>query len=403
LGEVYTRPELARYLISACAWDGSQRILDPACGSGTFLVEAFDAVLQRAEDAGVTFDDDDAIASLTHLYGLDINEFSATLAKIQILWHVLSVVKGDPAASMAGAIRALRIEGGHDSLDPWGLPMTTEAGLLTGEEGRANAERRAARDKGSRSLKVSDRRFRDISSDREAYDIVIGNPPYVRVQRFGMSASNEAAYAEVKRKQTDLSVYFVYRALRWWLKPGGRMAFFLPLAITETAYAERIRNVIDEFKIVEIVDLELVGNAAFHGANVVTIALVVEKAPPAPEDEVTIVTVTAECLDPVTNTIDMSEAQRSSIKRADIMLSRYLGSVEASSPEPANTPVEDEDGAGGSALGEPEPEGPNLHEPASVLTPDEDVDEDDEDGGGAAANVWLTKVAADVVPILTKL
>jgi hypothetical protein len=39
LGEVYTRPELCRYMLGRCDAKAADTVLDPACGSGTFLVE----------------------------------------------------------------------------------------------------------------------------------------------------------------------------------------------------------------------------------------------------------------------------------------------------------------------------------------------------------------------------
>ncbi len=79
LGEVYTRPELAAYMLSSCGYDGTQHVLDPACGSGTFLVEAFEAARQRKVGAGFAFTPEDAIETLERLHGLDLNSFSATL------------------------------------------------------------------------------------------------------------------------------------------------------------------------------------------------------------------------------------------------------------------------------------------------------------------------------------
>ncbi|HEX2559133.1 HsdM family class I SAM-dependent methyltransferase, partial [Phenylobacterium sp.] len=323
LGEVYTRPELARYVLEACGWDGTQRIIDPACGSGTFLVEALDAVRQRNEELGLSFDGDHALNLLSQLHGLDINEFSATLAKIQLLWHILAVVTERPEDTIAAAIQALRIEGGNDSLDPWGLAMADDAPLL-GQDGRVNVERAAALGAKARKLKASDRRFRDISSSREAFDIVVGNPPYVRAHRYAASEELKQAYREVLSKQTDLSALFVYRALRWWVKPGGRMAFFLPLSLTEAAYADKLRRVVEEYTILEIIDLELLGNAAFHGANIVTMVLIVEKKEPTPQDKIKITTFGSACLDPATNVIDPKRATSIVLLRHEAMLRRYL-------------------------------------------------------------------------------
>ena len=135
LGEVYTRPELAAYMLNACGYDGSQKMLDPACGSGTFLVEAFEATRKRKDDAGVEFDDDDIVETLSKLHGMDVNAFSATLAQIQLLWHVLSIGSQDRVSLMRRAISALSVEGGHSSLETWGASMSNDD-LFAGVAGR---------------------------------------------------------------------------------------------------------------------------------------------------------------------------------------------------------------------------------------------------------------------------
>jgi hypothetical protein len=341
LGEVYTRPELARYMLDACQWDKGKTILDPACGTGTFLVEAFDMTLRAAEESGLGFDMDDAVDLLQQLHGLDINEFSATLAKIQLLWHVLAGAEGAEGDRIKQAIRILKIEGGHSSLDTWGIPMEASGSGQVGFDYTYKARRKA--------LKASDRSFRDISTLNDHFDIVIGNPPYVRVHRVKMSTETAEAFADVTRKQTDLSAYFVYRALKWWLKPGGKMAFFLPLAVTEAAYGEKLRKLFDEYRIIEIVDLELLGNVAFHGANIVTIILIVEKALAAPDDQVKITTVDEACYDPITGLVDMAKATSVNLCRSDISLGSYLPENEMVVAE-GEASEEEEDDASANAL-----------------------------------------------------
>ncbi len=78
----YTRPELAVYILNACGYDGSQKMLDPACGSGTFLVEAFEATRKRKDDAGVEFDDDDIVETLSKLRGMDVNWFHSAIMPV---------------------------------------------------------------------------------------------------------------------------------------------------------------------------------------------------------------------------------------------------------------------------------------------------------------------------------
>lgn len=391
LGEVYTRPELAEYMLQACGYDGTQTVLDPACGSGTFLVEAFEAARRRKEAAGVDFGSDDVVETLKLLHGMDVNAFSATLAQIQLLWHVLSTSHADQVGLMRQAIKALAVEGGRSSLETWGASMAVED-LFDGEAGRESEETRAANVAHQRRLRNADRRFRDMSSRRAGFQIVTGNPPFVRVHRLRITEAQKIEYQDVRRKQTDLAVLFTYRAMKWWLAPGGRLGFYLPLAISESAYGEPLREIMAQHTIIEIIDLEEIGNVAFHGANIVTMGLVVEKSPSPDDHHVKITRVTASCLDGETGRIDMSRATSDLVPAAAIALARYLPTTASTTVGGMVTRVHagatdhaEDGGASAGATAE-------IDEPAETGADDEEAHTSD--------TAWLTKVRAADVPIL---
>ena len=50
-GQYFTPPSVVRIAVAAIAPDETDRIVDPACGSGSFLAEAFNAVSNRLESA----------------------------------------------------------------------------------------------------------------------------------------------------------------------------------------------------------------------------------------------------------------------------------------------------------------------------------------------------------------
>lgn len=366
LGEIYTRPELARYMLEVCEWNETQNLLDPTCGTGTFPVEAFDMARRKAEAAGIGFDIQDALALLPKLHGLDINEFSATLAKIQLLWHVISCISAGQEHLIKDAIRNLRVEGGISSLDTWGIPMAAgENGSLVDRSSK-------------RGRRVHEKKFELISTAHEGYDLIIGNPPFVRVHRIRMSKEDKRQYKEVVQKQIDLSALFVYRTLKWWLKDGGKMALFLPLPITEAAYGENLRNLILQYKILEIVDLELLGNIAFHGTNIVTVILILQKVPATDNDQVKITTTVETCLNSETGLIDMSKATISTIKRKDLILNSYIPSI--------FPPID------------------HMEDVADAEQEDEHVEEElNGDIEIAPANALLTKVLQNDVPLLKKM
>ena len=81
LGEYYTPPEVAELIVRYCIRSPNDKLLDPACGSGGFLVKAYDWIHQLSQDTG---------ANLTHnqildrICGIDINRFPAHLTAINL-------------------------------------------------------------------------------------------------------------------------------------------------------------------------------------------------------------------------------------------------------------------------------------------------------------------------------
>src|SRR5215218_1640146 len=61
-----------------------QRVLDPACGSGTFLFWAVRRYLEQAEAAGVP--NAEAIDGVTdHVFGIELHPVAVTLARVTYL------------------------------------------------------------------------------------------------------------------------------------------------------------------------------------------------------------------------------------------------------------------------------------------------------------------------------
>lgn len=85
LGEYYTPDWLAEVMVTETV-DAplAQRVLDPACGSGTFLFHAVRHYLRAAAAAGMS--DAEAIAGATgRIYGIDVHPVAITLARLTYL------------------------------------------------------------------------------------------------------------------------------------------------------------------------------------------------------------------------------------------------------------------------------------------------------------------------------
>ena len=303
-GEFYTPPSIARWMIDRLDLRPDDSVLDPACGSGTFLIERYQQAVGEDADRGLA-SYDEACAAVTRIAGNDLNPFSAVLTQIQLLWHLLA---------FGAAVRA-------DGLPPLSIAERANSLVPT-----------VLRDQ-------STTRFGDI--DRDDYAAVLGNPPYVRPER-GLEIDPSARdYYDSTREidgvartgvSVDRNVYrlFVYRALdHWCSNPAGdrpgKLAFVLPLGFCSGADAADLRALFapgGRWTIREIVDMELIWRSVFD-ADVLPMILIAEARPPRADDLVTIHLADERCVDaPLVKggrpTFDLGQAETSSVAYADL-------------------------------------------------------------------------------------
>jgi hypothetical protein len=115
LGEFYTPQPVIDYIMDGVGYDrgvSNERLVDPACGSGTFLVEAVEryvADVERYED------DPDWEAHLRDLctrpriVGLDIHPFAVLMAQIRFVVAVLPAYREAKASNPGFTLRRLPI------------------------------------------------------------------------------------------------------------------------------------------------------------------------------------------------------------------------------------------------------------------------------------------------------
>lgn len=196
------------------------RIVDPACGSGVFLIMAFDylkAELQQVNTklaelsgtgmAGDLLDPDSEI--LTHnLFGVDVNSESVEIAKLS-LW-IKTARRGKVLDSLDANLRV------GDSL----IEDSSFAYRSHGFEWKTA--------------------FPDIIA-AGGFDVVLGNPPYVRMELIKpMKPWLEKRY-EVVSDRADLYAYFFERGIKL-LKPGGRLGFISSSTFFKTGSGAPLRD-----------------------------------------------------------------------------------------------------------------------------------------------------------------
>ncbi len=88
LGEFYTPPEVVDFILDEVGYDGRGRLLDPATGSGTFLIRA----LRRYLDANRGRDPAEVLSGITREFNIvafDVNPFAVLMAQVNVAAHLV--------------------------------------------------------------------------------------------------------------------------------------------------------------------------------------------------------------------------------------------------------------------------------------------------------------------------
>ena len=356
----------------------SLTLLDPAAGSGAFLLAALERLSELTRSPGESISGARRRVLIHNLFGVDINPTAVRLTELR-LW--LSVIADDAAlhpdrvaplpnldgmvrqgdsltdplgliaqmpfrpaavgASLAGLRRAFSEATGRDkseaaktlrarelasmrdcldaaethlSADITELIQAARSPDLFGEPAGATRgwERRLAdRRLRLKSLRLARQRledqgevgwfqyeshFADVFANRGGFDVVIGNPPWVRAEKLPLSVREhlqgrycwwrgEGKPVAGYRHQPDLAVAFLERAHEL-ARRGGIVGLLIPAKIGTAGYATTARRAITrDLSLHVIAELSSTGPAAFD-ATVYPMALVTSKERPGGDQRV---------------------------------------------------------------------------------------------------------------------
>ena len=118
--------------------------------------------------------------------------------------------------------------------------------------------------------------FRKIVKEEGGFDVIIGNPPYVRIQT--LPKDQVTFFSKNFASATgnyDIYTLFVERGLEL-LKPGGILGFILPHKFFQAAYGQGLRKLITEKNaLMEVVNFR--DNQIFEQASTYTCLLFLQK------------------------------------------------------------------------------------------------------------------------------
>ena len=249
-GQFYTRVEVVDLINSFCIRTGDEKVMDPACGGGTFLVRAY--ARKRELRAGRRHGE-----LLSDLYGVDVSTFATHLTTINLATRDLIDEENYPRIARSDFFD---VEPNHPFL---ALPVH----LRTKGLGKMQHQRVTV----------------------PALDAVVGNPPYVRQEDIPKSPAGKSPkpgtkeyYQRLAKRhganlsgRSDIHCYFWPHASRF-LKDDGWLCFITSSQWLDVEYGFRLQEwLLRNFQIVAV--LESIDEPWFVGARVATTVTIAKR------------------------------------------------------------------------------------------------------------------------------
>ncbi len=230
---VVTRQTLLKKIEGYRNWLLQLSICDPACGSGAFLNAALeylkaehktlDELTARMLGEAIVFSDLDNTILENNLFGVDINEDAIEIARLSLWLHTAK--KGRKLSNLTNNIKC-------------GNSLIDDASVA-----------------GNKAFNWKEE-FKNVF-DNGGFDVVIGNPPYVRNELIieKDKAHFEKGYQTFTGK-SDLYVYFFEKAMQN-LKLNGLAGFIASSKYTKTKYGKVLIEYLNhEASIISFIDFK---------------------------------------------------------------------------------------------------------------------------------------------------
>jgi len=255
LGQYFTNPDVVDIILRFCLKQDDDKILDPACGAGTFLVRAYQH--KKLRNQRLNHED-----ILDTLWGNDIAKFPAHLSTINLAIRDLGVDKNYPNILQGDFFNLLSTEGGFELPEKW----------------------RKAR------AKTLDVKEREVTYPRW-FDCVVGNPPYTRQEEMPEIALDIKEYKEglidkalkdIKGKKiaeipkrAGIHAYFFVHGTKF-LQNRGHFGFIVSNSWLDVDYGKGLQEFfLKNYKIVAIIESKV--ERWFEEADVNTCIVILEK------------------------------------------------------------------------------------------------------------------------------
>ena len=293
-GGVYYTPEyIVNYIVENTVGEvlksrtlknvGNFRVVDPACGSGAFLIVAYEYIMKwyveqyaKEKSRKYIYANEEGSFSLTldarkrilkdHIFGVDIDFQAVEVTKLSLLLKCLEGVSNDNIENHNRLFHERALPNINSNIKCGNSLISTDykAGELdwTSTNHREEIARVNAFDWQTE--------FKEAFKDG-GFDCVVGNPPYIRIQTLGLREGVieyfNARYKSAIKGNYDIYVLFIEKALNL-LNAGGFSGFILPHKFINAEYGIGVRELISSKKalrhVVHFGDLQVFNQATTY-------------------------------------------------------------------------------------------------------------------------------------------
>ncbi|MBI4738691.1 SAM-dependent DNA methyltransferase [Candidatus Woesearchaeota archaeon] len=252
LGQFFTNPDIVDIILRFCMKNEKDKVFDPSCGTGTFLVRAY----QHKKLMNRRLGHEDILKTL---WGTDIAKFPAHLATINL------------------AINDLGVEENY----PYILRDDFFNLTLGGSKYKQYDKSRMREVKGLGKAKIT-------IPYPATVDCIVGNPPYTRQEEIPTTGVNKAqlinnALLDINNvplaklsKRAGIHAYFFVHGFKF-LNNGGRFGFIVSNSWLDVDYGKGLQEFfLKHAKVVAIIESKV--ERWFADADINTCIVILEKA-----------------------------------------------------------------------------------------------------------------------------
>ena len=209
MGQYFTPREIVEFIVKMAAPHHDEHVLDPACGSGGFLLHAMDHILKQASQ----FFTEGTPEHYTHwhdfaekrLFGIEVNDSIARVAKMNMIIH----------------------DDGHSN--------------VIGNDALNNFD-------------ILYNQHRDFK--KEAFDLILTNPPFGAVVKKEESPYLDDYNLSKGKASQKTEILFLERCFDFLKWETGKLAIIIPDGILNNSSLQYVRDYIEQhFQILAIVSL----------------------------------------------------------------------------------------------------------------------------------------------------